>query len=371
MPLPIVYTAEDEDDREVVIDGQQRLTTFFAFLDGKWPRTGKPFKLAKLKLLPELNGKTFRDLPSDLQRAFRRYGVNIVKIGAGSNPNVKFEIFERLNTGAVTLSEQELRNCIYRGSLNDLLRRLADYDKFKLCIGTAKPLERMLDVELVLRFCAFYDRTYLNYNSKMKAFLNDYMNTERNMARDKLDRLEDAFKKACDNTYTVFGPHAFRRYSAGNEKNTSGGWEKAPNRAVFDVVLGWFARYERRQIVSVKDAVREEFIRLSIDDASFQDAITLGTTDVSRVRTRFELWGNTLKSIITTDAKERRLFSVNEKEALYNTNSTCGICGQKIVTIDDAEVDHIVPYAQGGPTDLSNARVVHRFCNRSRKRSDR
>src|SRR6266576_2016870 len=43
IPLPVVYLSEDPDGKESVIDGQQRLTAFFSFMDGQFPN-GRPFK---------------------------------------------------------------------------------------------------------------------------------------------------------------------------------------------------------------------------------------------------------------------------------------------------------------------------------------
>ena len=148
--------------REVVIDGQQRLTTFFAFIDGKFPKDESSFKLGSLRILSDLNGKSYKTLPEHVRRDFLKYTLSIIKIGAKSYPDIRFEIFERLNTGSVSLSEQELRNCLYRGTLNSLLRELSEYSIFRSCLGVTRAMPRMRDVEMALRFIAFYDRTFLN-----------------------------------------------------------------------------------------------------------------------------------------------------------------------------------------------------------------
>jgi 5-methylcytosine-specific restriction endonuclease McrA len=128
----------------------------------------------------------------------------------------------------------------------------------------------------------------------------------------------------------------------------------------------WFARYEKRQIIECKDAIRERFIMLCVEDKEFADAITLGTADPARVRTRFKKWEEILEEVITTPANERRAFSFDEKNLLFEANRTCAVCGQQIETVDDAEVDHQTPYVAGGSTNLSNAQLTHRFCNRSK-----
>ncbi len=96
-----------------MIDGQQRLTSFFSFLDGNFP-DGTEFKLTGLKVFSELNGKKYDGLSETLQDAIRYFKLRTVTLRRESDPNLKFEIFERLNTGSVSLNEQELRNCIYQ-----------------------------------------------------------------------------------------------------------------------------------------------------------------------------------------------------------------------------------------------------------------
>src|SRR6266702_8820949 len=70
IPIPTIYISEEPDGREYVIDGQQRLTAFFSFLDGKFPDGGK-FALTGLKVYPELNGKPYDAMDERLQDAVR------------------------------------------------------------------------------------------------------------------------------------------------------------------------------------------------------------------------------------------------------------------------------------------------------------
>jgi hypothetical protein len=369
VPLPLVYTAEDEAGSEVVIDGQQRLLTFIGFLQNKFPKDEKPFRLSKLKILTELNGKTFSDLDDETKRAFRLYGVSVIRIASGSNPDVKFEIFERLNTGAVTLSAQELRNCIFRGPLNNKIKDLASHISFLNVLSLKQAPQRMIDCEMVIRFLAFHERTHLNYPGKMKSFMNNFMKINRYAGTEQQEEWAAKFILACENIYTVFGSHAFRRYKLGNARDRRGGWETPVNKALFDCLMFWFARYEKRQIVAQKDEIRERILDMMVNDREFGDAIVLGTSDVSRVKTRFEKIDFVLRETISTPPSERRRFTYSEKKNLFDADPTCGFCGQRIETIDDAEVDHRVRFADGGRTDPSNARLAHRYCNRAARPS--
>ncbi len=140
VPLPAIYLAEEVDGSESVIDGQQRLTSFFTFLDGT---------LNGLDELRHLNGKRFGDLDKPLQAKIRKASIRAITIRKESHEDLKFEIFERLNSGSVALNDQELRNCIYRGNYNTLLRELANDPDFMFILGIQRPEKRMRDIELV------------------------------------------------------------------------------------------------------------------------------------------------------------------------------------------------------------------------------
>jgi uncharacterized protein with ParB-like and HNH nuclease domain len=124
VPIPVVYLAEEQDENFSVIDGQQRLTSFLCYLEGKFPDS-RPFKLSGLKVLPDLNRKLFADLDSELQKKIRSTTIHSIIIKKESNPDIKFEIFERLNTGSTKLNEDEIRNTVYRGSYIELLAELS------------------------------------------------------------------------------------------------------------------------------------------------------------------------------------------------------------------------------------------------------
>ena len=159
VPLPIIYLSEQPDGIEHVIDGQQRLTSFFSFIDGVFP-DGKPFTLQGLTAYPELEGDGFKDLSEKQQEKITEYNLRTVTLLKQSDDDLKFEIFERLNTGSEPLKDMELRNCIYRGPYMTLLRELSTEPDFRAVSPFSGPDKRMRDVELVLRFAAFYHATY-------------------------------------------------------------------------------------------------------------------------------------------------------------------------------------------------------------------
>ena len=129
-----------------------------------------------------------------------------------------------------------------------------------------------------------------------------------------------------------------------------------------------FTRYEENQIIPNSDMIREELLWHMTHDEKFINSISgSGTDNREKTTTRFQKWISTLEEIIGVHVPEPRTFSLHYKKQLYETNSICAICGQKIHLFDDAEVDHIEQYWRGGKTIPSNARLTHRYCNRARR----
>jgi len=364
VPIPVIYLSEESDGKYSVIDGQQRLNAFFNFLENK-------LRLRGLVVLPELNGKKYQEIPSNLQDKFENSTIRIIEIRRESQPDVKFEIFERLNTGAVQLNAQELRNCIYRGRYNDLLANLVEDKDFQFLLGLKEPHYRMQDRELILRFFAFYHNTHLKYTPSMKHFLNKDMEKYQNLSDEDENELRKIFRKSVKLAKTVFGDKAFRRFVLGSDEDPNGYWEtRKINKGLFDIIMFGFTLYEENQIIPNSDAIREELLWLMTHDIAFIDTITVTTDRKDKIHTRFDKWLSALKEIVGTPRTEPRTFSLHYKKQLWESNPTCAICGQKIHIIDDAEIDHVEQYWRGGKTIPSNARLTHRYCNRARSRSE-
>jgi len=131
-----------------------------------------------------------------------------------------------------------------------------------------------------------------------------------------------------------------------------------------------YAREDKNVVYQNLDSIREGLIYLMTENTDFIDSIELSTSSVQAVTRRFDIWRQTLQDIIGIARREPRCFSRQIKESLFAEDSTCAICNQKILNIDDAAVDHIKQYWTGGRTIPENARLAHRFCNWSRPRTD-
>ncbi len=371
IPIPIIYLAENGKGCVNVIDGQQRLTSLFCFIDGVFPDQ-KVFKLTGIKVFTELIGKTFKDLDECLQDKILEYAIRVVTFTSDSDPELQYEIFARLNTGSVALNPQELRNCIYRGPFNEMLKQLASDGTFmKKLLGLSSRHKRMKDVELVLRFVSFYESSYINYSSPVKKFLNETMRKNINIQKIDIDRISDAFHRAVKNTYSLLGSNAFRRFVPGDDANHDGHWEDKINVALYDITMDSMARIDSSILMKHLDAIKEAYLNLLTTDSEFIDSIRLGTSDKKVVTTRFTKWNEVLNKIIADSKVEKRCFSHAVKEQLYAQSNTCAICGQHIADIDDAAVDHIEQYWMGGATTMENARLAHRYCNCARSKYDK
>lgn len=370
IPLPIIYLSEEKDGKEYVIDGQQRLTSFFAFIDGAFP-DGSRFKLRGLTVCAELNGKEFKDLSEELQDKIRYYKIRAITFLRNSSEELKFEIFERLNTGSVQLNDQELRNCLYRGRFNVALKNMAADPDFMHICGLKAPDKRMRDIELVLRFCSFYHKTYLNYKPPIRNFLNVEAHEQRNISDKDLAEIQAAFKNACQIVRSIFDKNAFKRFYKGREGEPNGSWEpKKFNTSLYDILMYAMAKEDKNKVYQNLDAIKEALIFLMTEDQAFVDAIELSTSSVQAVTTRFDKWRSTLQGILGVGQKEPRCFSVKLKEELMQRDPTCTICGQRIASIDDSAIDHVKQYWMGGKTIPENARLTHRYCNWARARKE-
>ena len=239
VPLPIIYLAEESDGKESVIDGQQRLTSFFSFIDGRLPN-GEVFRLTKLNVFSELEKKTYKDLDEELQDRIRYHQIRAITILHNSDPALRFEIFERLNRGAVPLNDMELRNCVYAGNYMTVLKEMAKEPDFMELMGFKMQSQRMQDVDLALRFAAFYHSTYLKYKGPMKNFLNQDIHNYRHITKEEADKLKYTFKNGLQIVKSLLGSHAFKRFIPGNKSKPQGGWpvSSVRNAALYDVLYG-------------------------------------------------------------------------------------------------------------------------------------
>ena len=366
VPIPVVYLAEEQDGSYSVIDGQQRLTSFLSFLEGKFP-DNRPFKLSGLKVLPEINRRLFIDLDLELQKKIRSTTIHSIIIKKESNPDIKFEIFERLNTGSTKLNEDEIRNTVYRGKYIDLLAELSENQGFHVLVKKDNFKKRMIYRGMILRFFALSEKSYLNYKSSMKQFSNKELRDNKDLSASKEKEYRNRFEHCLDLVKIVFGEMAFRRYMPG-ENGDVGKWgESQINMALYDLQMVGFVNYTKNDVLAKADLIREGLLDLMINNQQFKELLIWQTSDTDKLKKRFRIYMDMLETIIGDASYSQRNFPFSVKQELFNANPFCAISGQKILAIEDSEVDHVIPYSKGGKTEINNAQLVLRYFNRAKK----
>ena len=162
------------------MDGLQRLTTIVNFIGSnelikKTNTKGSKLRIKGLEKLVYLNGCCFEDLPKSIQLMFKTRPFRVTVLNDRSDFEVRYDLFERLNTGGVTLHAQEIRNCVYLGPFKEFIQRCSENKNFLSVVKMTKNSELTGNrEELVLKFFAYYeDRAYFAHS--VKGFLNDFM----------------------------------------------------------------------------------------------------------------------------------------------------------------------------------------------------
>lgn len=226
LPVPAIFLFTDEvNNEQLVIDGQQRLMTVVYFFDGYFGEADKGgrkkvFKLTGLNEKSPYYDKTYADLEDSDQAAFNKLNDSVLRafvvkqLTPNGNTSV-YHIFERLNTGGTQLVGQEIRNCVYHGSFNNLLCELNKYENWRKIFGNDTPHKRQKDVELILRFFAFYENGD-NYERPIKDFMSNCMLKNQHMDEYKQEQFRKIFKETCDQIIDLLGVKPFHIWSGLN-----------------------------------------------------------------------------------------------------------------------------------------------------------
>ncbi len=362
VPIPVIYLAKCDGGRYEVIDGLQRLTSVFRYFDNEYSLSG-------LEIVRSLDRKYYRDLPEKYQNKLNDYTLRTFELAEQTPKDFMFLIFERLNTGGIALNDMEIRNSLFRGQLNELIKRLAQDENFNTALNQRNLSRRMQDRALVLRFLAFYERTHTKLRSGLKRFLNEFLEIYRNPSPAKIKEFEEQFRKSMKAAVTIFGSDAFRLKREWRDGVVvTGEWATRPNAAVFQVISTSFTRYDLGQLTRSADAIHEEFVDLVSTDEKWRDYVRRATGETGRIEYVFDTWNTRLRQALKgTDPNDgQRQFSRQLKKEMFEQSRTCALCGQEIKLISDAVLDHDTHYWRGGKTVPENARLAHRFCNASR-----
>ncbi len=179
IPVPSLFMAANKDGSWELIDGVQRLNSLIHFVGNEVQLKKFGFKtpliLSGLNVLSEYNGASFNDLPQTLKLKFSLRPLKVTTLSDKSDLKVRFDLFERLNTGGIKLTDQEIRACVFRGQFNDFISELSENEYFNAVVNL--PSAKVKDGtknELILRFFAYKDDRD-KFEHSVVGFLNDYM----------------------------------------------------------------------------------------------------------------------------------------------------------------------------------------------------
>lgn len=273
LPIPSIFLGKSKEDESYkVIDGQQRLKSAYYFINGKFKTKGREQTFALKKLEGrQWNEKTYAELDEKYKRRIRNAVINTTVIeDIDSNPRVVHDIFHRLNTGGMSLTDQEIRNCVYNGKFNSLLMNLNLNSDWRNLLGKTHPDRRLRDVELVLRFYALFEKIS-TYEPSMREFLSNYQKEHKNELVDK-SIFENAVKLINEN----IGNKAFKI-------------KRTVNKSVCDAILVSLAQIQAEN-KEIKD-IQERHSRLIKDD-EFIKYVSSGTSTENSVKNRIAIARN-------------------------------------------------------------------------------
>jgi len=277
LPVPqAFFYVEEETNKNLVIDGLQRIMSVVYFFDGFFgsEKHGKRqvFKLSGLGKNSPFQGKKFEELQDSDQRKLKNSvlrAINIRQIKPAGEQTVKFHIFERLNTGGTPLKAQEIRNCVFSGEFVELLKRLNTDKNWRLILGNDSFDKHQKDIELVLRVFTFSEK-WREYEKPMKEFLNIAMLQNKNGNTDRVKKFEKKFSRVCKLIVKELGKKPFHT-------------KRPLNTAVMDSVFCTILDNESRLV----DNLAKKYAEL-LKDKDFIEGTYYGTSDAANIDKRFK-----------------------------------------------------------------------------------
>lgn len=224
LPLPSIYLSQYDDGRLTVVDGLQRITSIQKFLNNE-------LTLTNMEYMTQCNGYKYdelvkKEIVSMLQlRRFRQTQLQCYIIDYRSPQRLKYDLFRRLNTGGKPLNNQEIRNCLSRPHVQEILAKMTGADFKKATDNSVRSL-RMEDQEVALRFIYFYDQyseenPVGKYNGNMDATLNDFVGELNNRKKEQLEQYVTLFNQAMRDAFLLFNIFTFRKVFVEDDERNS------------------------------------------------------------------------------------------------------------------------------------------------------
>jgi uncharacterized protein with ParB-like and HNH nuclease domain len=283
LPIPSIFLGKSkEDENYIVIDGQQRLKSAYFYMTGNFISNGEEtiFSLKSLKKR-DWNGLTYAELDDKLKKRIRNAVINTTIIeDINSLPKVVHDLFHRLNTGGMPLTDQEIRNCVYSGEFNKQLIDLNKNSNWRILLGNTLPDKRLRDAELILRFFALLHNVN-DYEPSMKIFLSTFQE-ENKQNFNFLESNKEIFEKTVTLIVDKIGQNAFRT-------------TRSINKSMSDAIMVAIAQIlnSKKELVDLK-ANHQKLI----SDESFRKYTQSGTSTQTNVKGRIDIARNYFLGLI-------------------------------------------------------------------------
>jgi hypothetical protein len=372
-PLPMFYFAESGNNNYEVVDGQQRLTTIFGFLNPKSIN-----KRIRNKLISKIwiNHNEDRISINNLRQIIKNRNIHCVYLPETS-VNLKYEIFQVLNQNTTILKPQEIRNCLFANEMpkfNKLLKAVAS----KLRKITGMTLDRMLGEELVLRFFVInkygYERDVTDLLNNFNLLKRDFNDHEIKRMKQKSEyffrTLKKIFDSDIDDCFQVLQkevkPPKINKWSFYS-------FSKKINQSLFHLLSFYLPKFSTHQLNSKNfTKIRKGYLEL-LKNKRFVSVITgSGTNSTRNIKKANQIFKKVFLEKYVGDwtVKAKRNITISEKETIRQNVPYCYLCYGKIgnnLPIGKIHAEHIEAYATGKESKLSNVLLAHPKCNAEKK----
>jgi len=276
LPVPPVFFYIDERNKNLVIDGQQRILSIVFFLDGYFGKESthgkrQVFRLTGLGDKNPFNGKKFTELEDAAQRKLKQAvlrAMNIRQLNPVGESTSAYHIFERLNTGGTPLKPQEIRNCVFKGEFSNLLKDLNKDSNWRNIIGKPNLDKHQKDIELILRVFSLVNASE-QYEKPMKEFLNKAMKKHETGESKKVNNFLKVFPEVTKIIVNTIGEKPF---------HLRGPLNISALDSVMSVLIEQHNKIDKINLVEKYEALK--------NDSYFKDEVTINTTDTKTVNNR-------------------------------------------------------------------------------------
>ena len=291
LPLPSFYFSEDPVSQKLsIIDGLQRICAIRDFV----LKEDEPLKLEGLQFLKNFEGLTFSQLARPEVKRIKSLKITMNTLRKGTPLDVKYIIFQRVNTAGEPLTPQEMRHALNQGPAAIFIKEMANMESFKKATNYSVKSKRMQDRDFVNRFVAFFIG-YQDYMGDLDMFLNDKMGELNKMTPAQRNDIRVSFDKAMECCYEIFKKDTFRKRYKITDKR------KPISKSVYDTLsvnIAWLSDEEQHLLLKNAEAFKAGMIRL-FNDEKFNFSISTGTGQKYNVEQRFTMVKSLIKEIIS------------------------------------------------------------------------